>query len=85
MQYLMVLVVMVGIFVIMAACILGASYALGVAMRSQIVLASGADADPCAQCQADREWYEQLPAWKRSVAIAWWLANRYTCAARGCG
>ena len=83
MQYLMVLVVMAGIFVLMAATVIGISYALGAAMRSRAV-AEPAGADPCAQCQADRDWYEEQPAWKRSVALAWWLANRYACATKGC-
>lgn len=84
MQYLMVLVVIVGIFVIMAAAALGISYALGAAMRSRSSPVAVTVADPCAQCQADREWYEELPAWKRSLALAWWMANRYSCVARGC-
>ena len=84
MQYLMVLVVTVGIFVVMAAVILGISYALGAAMRSRAAPADPSSADPCAQCQADRDWYEELPMWKRSVAMVWWLVNRYSCATRGC-
>jgi hypothetical protein len=84
MQYLMVLLVMTGIFVAMAAAIAGMSYALGLAMHSRAALGGAIGTDACAQCEADREWYEGLPAWQRSLALAWWLANRYTCAAKGC-
>lgn len=84
MQYLMVLIVMAGIFLVMAAAIAGMSYALGVAMHSRAALADTGVSDACAQCEADREWYVGLPAWQRSVALAWWLANRYACAAKGC-
>ena len=84
MQYLMVLMVMAGVVLIMVAAIFGTSYLLGAAMRSGVAPADAAEADPCAQCQADRDWYEDLPMWKRNLALAWWLANRFACAAKGC-
>ena len=81
MQYLMVLLVMVGVIVLMIAAVLGISYALGAYLNSR---SAPHQPDPCAQCQADRDWYEELPVWQRSVVAAWWLANRYQCAAKGC-
>ncbi len=84
MQYLMVLIMMAGIFLVMAAALFGMSYALGVAMHSRAALAVTGASDACAQCEADREWYEGLPAWQRTLAMAWWIANRYTCTAKGC-
>lgn len=85
MQYLMVLLVSAGVFLLMIAVVLGVSYALGALMRSQDSgAASPTGGDPCVQFQADRDWYEGLPAWQRSVIAAWWLANRYLCAAKGC-
>jgi len=85
MQYLMVLLVMAGIVLVMAAVLAGMSYALGMAMYSRAALAQVITTDACAQCEADREWYEGLPAWQRSLVLAWWLANRYACASKGCG
>jgi hypothetical protein len=85
MQYLMVLLVMTGVFVLGVAVVLGISYGIGAMMHSRGSTASvPAGADPCAQCQADRDWYEGLPIWKRNVVTAWWLANRYQCASKGC-
>ena len=85
MQYLMVLFLSVGVLVLMVGFVLGISYALGAFMHSRAGgWAEPSNTDPCAQCQADRDWYEELPIWKRNVATAWWLANRYLCAARGC-
>jgi hypothetical protein len=85
MQYLMVLLVSAGVFLLMTAVVLGVSYALGALMRSHDGgKVSPTGADPCAQFQADRDWYEAQPIWKRSVITAWWLTNRYLCATRGC-
>ena len=81
MQYLMVLLVMAGVVVLMIAGFLGLSYAFGAWLNSR---GAAHEADPCAQCQADRDWYEALPVWQRSVVTAWWLTNRYQCAAKGC-
>jgi hypothetical protein len=81
MQYLMVLLLMVGVVFLMVAAVLGLSYAFGAYLNSRD---SAHAADPCAQCEADRDWYEELPVWQRSMATAWWLANRYQCAVKGC-
>ena len=85
MQYLMILLVTVGVFVLMVAVVLGISYVLGALMHSRSgTRAAPSDPDPCAQCQADRNWHEALPVWKRSVVAAWWLANRYRCVQKEC-
>ena len=86
MQYLMVLLVSAGVFLLMVAAILGASYGLGVLLRTRGgALDASSAADPCARFQADREWYEGLPGWQRSLITAWWLTNRYLCSTQGCG
>lgn len=85
MQYLMVLLLLVVLFVAMVGAVIGISYGLGALLRHLGgEEADPADTDPCAQCHADRNWYEKLPIWERCVVTAWWLANRYRCAARGC-
>lgn len=85
MQYLMALLLSAGVFVLMVGVVLGISYALGVLLHRRAGRwADPANADPCSQCQADRDWYDELPIWKRNLVTAWWLANRYLCAARGC-
>jgi hypothetical protein len=81
MQYVMVLLLMVGVIVLMVAAVLGFSYALGMYLSAR---GAARSPDPCAQCEADRDWYEELPIWKRTVVTAWWLTNRYQCAAKGC-
>jgi len=86
MQFLMVLLVMIGVIVLMLAALLGISYGIGAFMNSRD--GNGVDAsntDPCAQCRADHDWYEDLPIWKRNLVTVWWLANRYRCSAKGCG
>jgi hypothetical protein len=82
MQYLMVLLLIVAVVLLMLAAVLGISYGFGAWLNSR---GATHEADPCAQCQADRDWYEELPVWQRSLVTAWWLANRYHCAAKGCG
>jgi hypothetical protein len=85
MQYLMVMLVMAGVIVLMIAFVVGISYALGAYLNAREAVPAGpAGADPCALCQAARDWYEDLPIWKRNVVTAWWLANRYQCAVKGC-
>ena len=82
----MVLLLSVCVFVAMVGVVLGVSYALGVLMHSRT--SGGAEpgnTDPCAQCQADRAWYEDLPLWKRNLVTAWWLTNRYRCVSKDCG
>jgi hypothetical protein len=85
MQILTVLLLIIGVVVLMAAAFAGISYGLGVTMHSREgVVASPGDRDPCAQCIADRDWYMTLPMWKQNALLAWWWANRFQCAARGC-
>jgi hypothetical protein len=84
MQYLMVLLLMAGVTVLMIGVVLGISYALGAYLSARGSTHAPAG-DACARCQADRDWYEELPVWKRSVVTAWWLANRYQCSVKGCG
>jgi hypothetical protein len=82
MQYLLALLMIAGVTVLMVGGVLGLSYAFGAFLNAREAARTGSD--PCAQCQADRDWYDELPLWKRNVVTAWWLANRYHCAARGC-
>lgn len=85
MQYLMVLLLILGIVVLMIAIVMGISYGIGTFMNSRDgVRADPSNKDPCAQCQADRDWYEGLPILKQNVVTVWWLANRYTCSVKGC-
>lgn len=86
MQYLMVLLVMIGVIVLMLAALLGISYGIGMLMSAHGGNGmNSTNEDPCAQCRADRDWYEELPIWKRNVVTVWWLVNRYRCSAKGCG
>lgn len=85
MQILMVLLLIIGVVVVMAAAFAGISYGLGVYVHShEGVMASLGDRDPCAQCAADRDWYMTLPIWKQNALLAWWWANRFQWAAKGC-
>lgn len=85
MQSLMALFLSFGVFVLMLACVLGISYALGALLHSRYdSRVDPVNADPCAQCYADRAWYEELPLWKRNLVTVWWLVNRYRCVVRGC-
>ena len=86
MQYLMVLLLSVCVFVAMIGIVLGVSYALGALIHSRTGGSpEPGNTDPCAQCEADRSWYEDLPIWKRNLVTAWWLANRYRCVSKDCG
>lgn len=85
MQYLMVLLLSFGMLVLMIGILLGISYVLGMVLHSRGSRVDPADTSPCAQCNADREWYESLSFWTRNLVTAWWLANRYQCTIRGCG
>jgi len=81
MQYLMVLLLMIGVFVLMVAMVLGASYCLGSVLSGRV---RSPQLQGCDRCQADRDWYEELPIWKRNLVQAWWIANRYQCSLKGC-
>jgi len=85
MQILMVLLLIIGIIVLMIAIIMGISYGIGTLMNSRNgTRADPSNKDPCAQCQADRDWYEGLPSSTQNVVTVWWLANRYLCSVKGC-
>jgi hypothetical protein len=84
MQYLMVLLLSFGVLLLMLAVVLGISYAIGISLRSRAAGPDPADKDPCAQCRADRDWYETLPVWQQNCVTVWWLANRYQCSTKGC-
>jgi len=83
MQALIVLFLVVFLSVVGFAAFLGLSFAFGAYLNSRA--GSRADGrDLCAQCNADNEWYQALPSWQQSVAIAWWWVNRYQCNTKGC-
>jgi hypothetical protein len=85
MQIVMVLLLIFGVVVLMAAAFAGMSYGLGVYVYSREgIMSSPGDKNPCAQCIADRDWYLSLPSWKQNALLAWWWANRFLWAARGC-
>lgn len=85
MTFLVVLLLIIGVIVVMAAALLGLSFAAGMHLNSrECPRASPAGADPCAQCNADRDWYLGLPLWKQNMTAAWWWTNRVTCAGKGC-
>ena len=85
MQFVIVLLLIVGVVVLMAAVFVAISYGLGVYVYSREgVMASPGDRDPCAQCSADRDWYMTLPLWKQNALSAWWWANRFQWAAKWC-
>ena len=85
MTFLMILLLIVGGFVVTAAGLLGLSYGLGAHLYSrERPRASEAGADPCAQCNADRDWYLTLPYWQQNAIAAWWWANRFQCVTKGC-
>lgn len=85
MQFIVVLLLIVGVVVVVAIMLMGASYGYGVQLYSrEWVRPDPADKGPCAQCNADRDWYTSLPMWKQNVTAVWWWANRLQCAAQGC-
>lgn len=85
MQVLMVLLIIIGAAVVTVAGLMGVSYALGVHLyrrggaRTHVM-----ERDPCAQSNADHDWYLTLPDWQQSAITAWWWANRVQWAAKGC-
>jgi len=84
MQFIMVLLLIIGVAVLMVACFIGISYALGVHLnRRDGTIAFATERDPCAQCNADRDWYLTLPSWQQTAITAWWWANRFQWAAKG--
>ena len=85
MQFLSVLLLIVGVMVVVGAGTIGCSYALGRFFYAQEAgLPASLPSEECARCAADAEWYAALPGWKQAVTAGWWLTNRVLCAARGC-
>ena len=85
MTFLVVLLLIIGVIVVMVAALLGISFAAGTHFYSrEHPRVSSTDKDPCAQCNADRDWYLGLPLWKQNLTAAWWWANRVACASKGC-
>lgn len=85
MTFLLILLLIIGGFVVIAAALFSLSYAFGLHLYSRECPQTGmTGGDPCAQCNTDRDWYFGLPTWKQSLITGWWLANRLTCNARGC-
>ena len=41
-------------------------------------------ADPCAQCELDRQWFESQDLLMQIALGGWWATNRLICALRGC-
>ena len=85
MQVLMVLLLIFGIVVLMIAIIMGISYAVGTVLSAREgARVDASNKDPCAQCNAERDWYEALPPLKQNMVTVWWLVNRYLCSLKGC-
>ena len=85
MQFITLLLLIVGVAVLMVVFFSAVSYALGVHLYSRGgTIALATERDPCAQCNADRDWYLALPYWQQTAITAWWWANRFQWAAKGC-
>jgi len=85
MQTIMLFVLIIGVIAVMATVFACASYAFGVHLYSRHgTLAFATERDPCAQCNADRDWYQSLPYWQQTAITAWWWANRFQWASKGC-
>ena len=84
MTFLVVLLLIIGVIVVMTAALLGLSFAVGTHLNSRECPRASRTAEPCAQCNADRDWYLALPLWKQNLTAAWWWANRVICAGKGC-
>ena len=85
MELLIALFVLIGVFVVMTAIALAISYVVGRTLYDrEKPKADAGDTDPCAQCHADRDWYQALPSNKQVIVTAWWLYNRLIWASKGC-
>lgn len=85
MEFLMILLVIIGVTVATGAGLIGFSYALGrFFYNREAGWPAPMPSEACERCAADAEWYANLPAWKQTVIAGWWLANRVICAMRGC-
>ena len=84
MQFIAFLFFVFGVVVILVAGFLGLSYGAGAYWYSREgALTRPADPNPWAQCDADQEWYQSQPMWKRNVITGWWWANRLFWAVKG--
>jgi hypothetical protein len=84
-NFLTLIVLIIGVAVMMVVFLSAVSYALGVHLNGRGgTVAFASDRDPCAQCNADRDWYMTLPYWQQTAITAWWWANRFHWAAKGC-
>ena len=84
MQFILLLLLIIGVVVLMVAAFVGISYALGVHLyRRDGTIAFATERDPCAQYTADRDWYQTLPSWQQTAITAWWWVNRFQWAAKG--
>jgi len=85
MRFITLSLLIIGVAVLMVAAFVGISYALGVHLhRRNGTIAFATERDPCAQCNADRDWYLTLPYWQQTAITAWWWINRFQWAAKGC-
>jgi len=85
MQFLTILLLIIGVTVAMGASAIGCSYVLGRFFYSQEAgFPVPIPSEQCARCAADAEWYASLPGWKQALTAGWWLTNRILCAANGC-
>jgi hypothetical protein len=85
MQFLTLMVLIIGVAVVMVVFLSAVSYAFGVHLNGRSgTVALKSDRDPCAQSNADRDWYFSLPYWQQTAITAWWWANRFHWAAKGC-
>ena len=85
MTFLVILLLIIGVIVVMAAALVGLSFGAGAHFyKRECPRAGHSGSDPCAQCNADRDWYLALPLWKQNLTAAWWWANRVACANKGC-
>ena len=85
MQFLTILLLIVGVTVAMGAGAIGCSYVLGRFFYSQEAgFPVAMPSEDCARCSADAEWYASLPTWKQAIAAGWWLTNRVLCGSKGC-
>jgi len=85
MQIILLLLLIIGVAVLMVAGFAGISFAVGLHLyRRNGTIAFASERDPCAQCNADRDWYLTLPYWQQTAITAWWWINRFQWAAKGC-
>jgi hypothetical protein len=85
MELLFVVFVLIGVFVVITAIGLGVSYGIGTVLYDrERPKPDAGDSSPCAQCEADREWYQSMHGPKQLAVTAWWWANRMMWASKGC-